>query len=85
MLNRPIKVGDTVLAKGYASTYYEQHSVIKLNKKTVSIDIPSKGHYDRTAGKWVFRHPTSNREPSELIVVNEQLEYNKSQWPELYI
>lgn len=89
MLKRPIKVGDNVLAKGYLTTNYQQYVVKKVARVNIYINVTkSYWSYDSSARKWAIIKEddyTIARKPNDVIVVNEQLEYNKTNWPENYI
>lgn len=89
MLNRPIAVGDTVLVKDYCSTSYVMATIDKIARVNVYVTFSNKY-------QWIWNAETQRyasykgdkrmaRNPTEVIVVNEQLAYNKNTWPELGI
>ena len=82
MLKRPIKKGDTVLVKGYGSCTADTIATVKKVAK-VNIYVDVKNPWAKWNGYSEIKRMA--RCPSECIVVNEQLAYNKSEYPELYI
>lgn len=89
MLNRPIKKGDTVLAKSYNSNQYSQYTVDKVAIKLVYITIPSivTWTWNSTASKYDKEVSTKlmPRYPKEVIVVNDQIAINKLDYPEYWV
>ena len=86
MLKRPIAVGDTILTKGYGQcAIREQFTVVKLYKEHVGVELSDKALAWRTRNTKVPNARTLKRFPYECIVVNEQLAYNQSTWPEQYL
>lgn len=84
MLHRPISVGDTILCKDYDSTSYALHVVKRLTPKSVIISA-QKRHWDHTTRTSFYRSHELRRNPSDVAVVNAQLELNKSQYPENFL
>lgn len=86
MLKRPIAVGDTILTKGYGQcAIREQFTVVKLYKEHVGVVLSDKALAWRIRNTKVPNARILRRFPYECIVVNEQLAYNKSTWPEQYL
>lgn len=81
MLKRPIKVGDTVLCKGYGSCSHNTFTtVLRVNPKSVTISN-SYHAWDRdSAGKWVYKPSTKTqtRAFSDVLVVSELLPISES-------
>ena len=90
-LGRPIQVGDTVVTKPYGSPgFYLTTKVLKINRSRVVVAsnhrIWRKLHkHDGSWGCNITEQTTLTRYPSDLIVVTEQLAYNKSTYPELLL
>ena len=90
-LGRPIQVGDTVVTKSYGSPgFYLTTKVLKVNRSRVVVEsshrIWRKLH--KPDGSWEWNHITQTqltRYPWEMIVVTEQLAYNKTTYPELLL
>lgn len=86
LLKRPIKVGDTILTKGYGQcAIREQFTVVKLYKEHVGVELSDKALAWRTRYTKVSNAKILRRLPYECIVVNEQLAYNQATWPEQYL
>ena len=95
MLNRPLKVGDTVLVKDYGTTNYTQATVDKVARKNIYVKlgytewttIPDSSVYwgYRWKSTFIPNGKRMPRNPKEVIVINEQLSYNKENWPENFI
>jgi hypothetical protein len=91
LLGRPINVGDTVITKPYGSPgFYLTTKVLKLNRSRVVVTsnhrIWRKLHKPNGSWDWnITEQTTLSRYPREMIVVTEQLAYNKSTYPELLL
>ena len=92
ILGRIPQVGDTILTKGYGSSEMSQQAtVLKVNDKTIGVEVYRTRWKLDSSGKWV-RYKDTSRPPKKLrranqdfIIINEQLTYNMQQWPELYV
>lgn len=84
ILHRPISVGDTILCKDYFSTSYALHVVKRLTPKAVIISV-QKPHWDPSTRTSFYRPHELRRDPSDVAVVDAQLELNKSQYPENFL
>ena len=81
MLKRPVKVGDTILCKGYGSCSHDTFTtVLKTNPTTVTIKNSwSTWDKDPVTGKWSRqvhygdKGKLQTRRYSEVLVVNELL------------
>lgn len=90
LLNRPIAVGDTVLTKpSYSSELNCIATVKKVNGKSVIVEVQKKvNRWNRTTNKYEFvriQIETIRRRPDYCVVINEQYDYNRQQWPEHYL
>ena len=82
VLGHPIKKGCTVLTNYYSSPEMGVITTIEdVFKKTAAVTIPVR--------VWDYKNKTSKveykrlrKEPHQLIVVDQQLEYNKQNYPE---
>jgi hypothetical protein len=90
-LGRPIQVGDTVVTKPYGSSgFYLTTKVLKVNRTRIVVESNHKvwkKHY-KTDTSYDWKHTAQTqltRYPREIIVVTEQLAYNKSTYPELLL
>ena len=90
-LGRPIQVGDTVVTKPYGSSgFYLTTKVLKINRSRVVVESNHKvwrKNY-KTDNNYEWNRITQTqlyRYPREIIVVTEQLAYNKSTYPELFL
>ena len=90
-LRRPIKVGDTVVTKPYGSPgFYLVTTVLKVNRKSIIVASNHRtysGNYSYN-GKWESKtteHTSLKRSPNDVIVITEQLAYNKENFPEAYL
>jgi hypothetical protein len=90
-LGRPIQVGDTVVTKPYGSSgFYLTTKVLKVNRTRIVVESNHKvwkKHY-KTAISYDWKHTAQTRlyrYPREIIVVTEQLAYNKATYPELLL
>jgi hypothetical protein len=90
-LGRPINVGDTVVTKPFGSPgFYLTTKVLKVNRSRVIVASYHriwKRKYNPD-GSWdwdITEQTTLTRYPREMIVVTEQLAYNKSTYPELLL
>ena len=84
-LGHPINVGDTVLAKGYNSADYELFTIVQVAKVRVYIEQHVKlWTRDATTHLYVAIDTIKKipRYPSDIIVVNAQLEHNRKHYPE---
>jgi hypothetical protein len=90
-LGKPIQVGDTVVTKPYGSPgFYLTTKVLKVNRSRVVVAsnhrIWRKLYKPNGSWEWyVIEQTTLSRYPSDMIVVTEQLAYNKSTYPELLL
>jgi hypothetical protein len=90
-LGRPIQVGDTVVTKPFGSPgFYLTTKVLKINRSRVVVAsnhrIWRKLHKPNGSWDWLItKKDTLTRYPREMIVVTEQLTYNKSTYPELLL
>lgn len=84
MLHRPISVGDTILCKDYYSTSYALHVVKRLTSKAVIISV-QKRHWDPSTRTAFYVSHELRRHPSDVAVVDAQLDLNKSQYPENFL
>ena len=83
LLGRPIKVGDTILTKGYSSPAINHRATVKrVNRKSIVIDLEVghwvMGSYDYTTrsfpdAKYISKIREMKRTGYDCIVVNEQL------------
>ena len=83
LLGRPIKVGDTILTKGYSSpTINHRATVKKMHRKTFTVDLEISywiwGAYDGTTRSYPNRKRhveirEMKRTGFDCIVINEQL------------
>lgn len=81
ILKRPVKVGDTILVKGYYSALLDTiTTVTKVNKDTISIEVKA---WDYAKQQYYLK--PMKRDSNSFIVINEQLEYNRATYPEHYI
>jgi len=90
ILGRPIKIGDTILVKGYGSRYNDTITTVdKVTKENIYVLIR-----DPWVEGWYMRDPQTHSRPEpkrlacnpyEYVVINEQLAYNSTEWPELFI
>lgn len=61
-LKRPIKVGDTVLCKGYGSCSHNTFTtVLRVNPKSVTISNSYHALDRDSAGKWVYKPSTKTQ------------------------
>lgn len=78
-LGHPIQVGMTVLTNGYYSAgNHMVTKVVKVTKKAVIIHVEKYDWKERTT---IVGHPI-RRNPSQIIVIEQQLKYNKKTFPE---
>ena len=69
LLGRPVKFGDTVLVKGYGSvTFNKITSVVSVNKKTISVDVPCY-HYNRSTGKHGESTKRMTRSSADFLIL----------------
>ena len=86
LLKRPIKVGDTILTKGYGQcAIREQFTVVKLYKEHVGVELSEHTIDWRSRNTKVPNARILKRFPFECIVINEQLAHNRATWPENYL
>ena len=86
LLKRPIKVGDTILTKGYGQcAIREQFTVVKLYKDHVGVELSERALVWRSRNTKIPNVRILKRLPYECIVVNEQLAHNQATWPENYL
>jgi ABC-type transport system substrate-binding protein len=91
ILNRTIKVGDIVLTNYYrSSTMGIITKVTKVNKQTVELDFPYTYSTWQlaTEGQWVKvkqQRIHIRRYSHQVLVIDAQLDYNKTHYPEDYI
>lgn len=91
-LGRPYKVGDTVLTNYHQSATMGQIAkIVKVNESTITLafnyriwraNYSPEGKY---LGTKAVDRTTIRRYPHQVIVVTEQLAYNKSTYPEYLI
>lgn len=86
LLKRPIKVGDTVITKGYFDcTMKSICPVIDVKKDHIIIKL-SKSDADSRARTPNTKLPELMKCYSyECVVINEQLAHNHATWPENYL
>ena len=78
-LGHPIEAGMTVLTNGYYSSgNHMVTKVVKVTKKAVIIHVEK---YDWKERATIVGHPI-RRNPSQIIVIDQQLKYNKKTFPE---
>ena len=86
LLNRNINVGDTVLTKSYYSPTTDfLTTVLKVNKKSVRVQAPANAARYSYKERQTVPRETLSRKSNEVIVVNEQLAYNKANFPENFV
>lgn len=81
ILNRPIKVGDTVLTNHYGSpTLALTAKVLKVGKSKATVDVPYMQVWDTSPQTTRVQRP-----PHLLLVIDEQLSHNRKHYPEAYL
>lgn len=85
ILKRPVKVGDTVLTKGYMHSAINTISkVIRVNKNTISVNLPFR-YYNYQTRSSVTGYKIMLRDPMSFVVIDEQIAYNNKEYPEYYV
>ena len=92
-LNRPIRVGDTILTGRYNSTILDYvTTVVKVTESRVYIKLDRKVRthkYDKTTKQWNTKTTEITkplaRYSHQVIVVNAQLEANRNDFPENFV
>lgn len=84
IIGRPIKVGDTVITKGFGSPIMNFITVVKkVNKKTVSVIVEKRttvwGKYDSYSGTYpdraiIVKNIAKTRFGNECLVIPENFE-----------
>lgn len=81
ILKRPVKVGDTVLVKGYYSALLDTvTTVMKINKDTISIEVKAWDYSNQQ-----YFQKLMKRDSNSFVIINEQLAHNRATYPEHYI
>lgn len=86
-LGRPIKVGDTILVRGYYSMNMDTVAkVARINKYSISVDLPVRRWLGWLGGQWkdcgfqrMYRHG------SQMLVLNKNLLNESKKLKEQYM
>lgn len=85
ILQRPVKIGDTVLTKGYYAVNLDTiTTVTKILKNGIQVNVPIRQYNSDTHQIESIMKPLK-RDSSSFIIINEQLQYNKTAYPEYCI
>ena len=88
-LNHPIRVGDTVLTNYYNTPIMGLITkVIKITKRKVFVKVERNNWVkNTTTGNWdrIFVDDPIARYSHQVIVIDHQLEYNRTNFPENFV
>lgn len=87
LLKRPIQVGDTVLTNYHLTAAFGEISTVrKVTSKAVYVEVENR-EWGNTPTGWRPLGGTKliRRRPDQVLVINEQLAYNKQNYPEAYL
>lgn len=82
VLGHPIEKGAKVLTSRYwCINKTIVTTVVKVNKVTATVKVPHE-YYDHKEKRPVTVHVLVNRYPSQMVVVNAQVDHNATNYPE---
>ena len=88
LLGRPISKGDLVLTNSYgACALTEVATVLKVNSTTCTVKVKDRyaiwrnTHYGQSNAESKEMRRTSDK----VVVITEQLDHNRTTYPELYV
>ncbi len=85
MLGRPIQVGDTVLTNYFhTATFGKLTKVLRVNKHTIT-HATTRRIYDVSNRTSHEVEGTIRKRSYQVLVVNEQIEANRTKFPEAFL
>ncbi len=85
MLGRPIQVGDTILTNHrYSATFGYMTKVLKVNKRTIA-HATTRTVYDSTNRRYNKVEGTIRKRSYQVLVVDDQIEANRTKFPEAFL
>ena len=85
ILGRPIQVGDTILTNyPNTATLGKLTKVLRVNKRTITHST-TRRKYDPSQRMYIYVEGTITKRSYQVLVVDDQIEANRTKFPEAFL
>ena len=85
MLGRPIQVGDTILTNHpNTATFGKLAKVLRVNKRTIT-HATTRRVFDKSTRRYDKVEGTIRKRSYQVLVVDDQIEANRTKFPEAFL
>jgi hypothetical protein len=85
ILGRPIQVGDTILTNHpHTASFGKLTKVLRVNKHTIT-HATTRRVFDKATRKYNKVEGTIRKRSYQVLVVNDQIEANRTKFPEAFL
>ena len=85
MLGRPIQVGDTILTNHpNTATFGKLTKVLRVNKRTIT-HTTTRRVFDKPTRRYNKVEGTIRKRSYQVLVVDDQIEANRTKFPEAFL